>query len=275
MGRNMDDYEDFDENSNSIPSEKSLVRLHKQVIYVVQRQQRTQVQWKMLLEEAFHLEDVAKNEASSSRQFVRGFQSQEPRSWISRYLYTPSVEWYWECLLRSWCYRILAVVLSLFSIIVVWSECTFFSTKPVLSLFAIFIQVAEKTYNYLYIEGGKSAILSCSGLHVTPDPQQIKQQPDIVSKVWFCEYDYVPDTTITLDMSYLIITADPAEVVALWDTVWRELSWESSKLTPDLMKSRDFTLNMGRRFKWLGSSIPDRAGRVLKDVAARLGMRQV
>ncbi|XP_048451224.1 G-protein coupled receptor-associated protein LMBRD2B isoform X2 [Rhincodon typus] len=152
MGRNMDDYEDFDENSNSIPSEKSLVRLHKQVIYVVQRQQRTQVQWKMLLEEAFHLEDVAKNEASSSRQFVRGFQSQEPRSWISRYLYTPSVEWYWECLLRSWCYRILAVVLSLFSIIVVWSECTFFSTKPVLSLFAIFIQVAEKTYNYLYIE---------------------------------------------------------------------------------------------------------------------------
>lgn len=61
-------------------------------------------------------------------------------------------EWYWECLLRPWFYRILAVVLSIFSVIVVWSECTFFSTTPVLSLFAVFIQLAEKTYNYIYIE---------------------------------------------------------------------------------------------------------------------------
>lgn len=44
------------------------------------------------------------------------------------------------------------MVLSIFSVIVVWSECTFFSTTPVLSLFAVFIQLAEKTYNYIYIE---------------------------------------------------------------------------------------------------------------------------
>lgn len=66
------------------------------------------------------------------------------------FFYLP--EWYWECLLRPWFYRILAVVLSVFSVIVVWSECTFFSTTPVLSLFAVFIQLAEKTYNYIYIE---------------------------------------------------------------------------------------------------------------------------
>lgn len=63
-----------------------------------------------------------------------------------------SSEWYWECLLKQWFYRILAVVLSLFSVAVVWSECTFFSTRPVLSLFAVFIQLAERDYNYLYIE---------------------------------------------------------------------------------------------------------------------------
>lgn len=68
------------------------------------------------------------------------------------FFYLP--EWYWECLLRPWFYRILAVVLSIFSVIVVWSECTFFSTTPVLSLFAVFIQLAEKTYNYIYIEVG-------------------------------------------------------------------------------------------------------------------------
>ncbi|KAJ7415001.1 LMBR1 domain-containing protein 2 [Willisornis vidua] len=152
MGRNMDDYEDFDERQNSYPSEKSLVKLHKQVIYSVQRHRRTQVQWQILLEQAFYLEDVAKNETSATRQFVHTFHSQEPENKIVQYFYTPTVEWYWECLLRPWFYRVLAVVLATFSVIVVWSECTFFSTRPVLSLFAVFIQLAEKTYNYIYIE---------------------------------------------------------------------------------------------------------------------------
>ncbi|CDQ75862.1 unnamed protein product [Oncorhynchus mykiss] len=97
-----------------------------------------------------HLEDVAKNETSSAHQFVHSFPSTEPTSWLSPY--TPTVEWYWECLLRQWFYRLLAVLLSLFSVGVVWSECTFFSTRPVLSLFAVFIQLAERDYNYLYIE---------------------------------------------------------------------------------------------------------------------------
>lgn len=34
MGRNMDDYEDFDEKRNTYPSEKNLVKLHKQVILI-------------------------------------------------------------------------------------------------------------------------------------------------------------------------------------------------------------------------------------------------
>lgn len=152
MGRNMDDYEDFDDKQNTYPSEKSLVKLHKQVIYAVQRHNRTRVQWQILLQQAIHLEDVAKNETSSTHQFVHSFQSSEPVGWFSRYVYTPTVEWYWECLLKCWFYRLLSVVLTLFSVAVVWSECTFFSTRPVLSLFAVFIQLAERDYNYLYIE---------------------------------------------------------------------------------------------------------------------------
>ncbi|XP_062290303.1 G-protein coupled receptor-associated protein LMBRD2B [Scomber scombrus] len=152
MGRNMDDYEDFDDKQNSYPSEKSLSKLHKQVIYAVQRHNRTRVQWQILLQQAIHLEDVAKNETSSTHQFVHSFPSSEPAGWFSRYVYTPTVEWYWECLLKCWFYRLLSVVLTLFSVAVVWSECTFFSTRPVLSLFAVFIQLAERDYNYLYIE---------------------------------------------------------------------------------------------------------------------------
>lgn len=36
MGRNMDDYEDFDDKGNPYPSKKSLVKLHKQVIKTLQ-----------------------------------------------------------------------------------------------------------------------------------------------------------------------------------------------------------------------------------------------
>lgn len=46
----------------------------------------------------------------------------------------------------------MAVVLCLLSVAVVWSECTFFSTHPVLSLFAVFVEAAEKQYNYICIE---------------------------------------------------------------------------------------------------------------------------
>ncbi|XP_041756132.1 G-protein coupled receptor-associated protein LMBRD2B [Coregonus clupeaformis] len=134
------------------PSRRSLVKLHKQVIYAGQRHSQTQVQWAILLEEAFHLEDVCKNEASPSHQFVHSFLSSQPPGWLGKHLYTPTIEWYWECVLRQWCYRLLSLLLSLLSVAVVWSECTFFSTQPVLSLFAVFIQLAEKDYNYLYIE---------------------------------------------------------------------------------------------------------------------------
>lgn len=63
-----------------------------------------------------------------------------------------SSEWYWECVFRQSFYKLLAVLLCLLSAAVVWSECTFFSVQPVLSLFAVFIRMAEKQYNYICIE---------------------------------------------------------------------------------------------------------------------------
>lgn len=61
------------------------------VIYAVQRHNRTRVQWQILLQQAIHLEDVAKNETSSAHQFVHSFPSSEPAGWFSRYVYTPTV----------------------------------------------------------------------------------------------------------------------------------------------------------------------------------------
>lgn len=135
---------------NVVPSIGGLVTLHKKVITAVQRHNRIQVQWPILLKQAFHLEDVAKSKTSPVRYFMHTFERRPGR--IQRFLYTPTIEWYWECVLKQFFYKLLAAVLCLLSVTVVWSECTFFSTKPVLSLFAVFVQTAESFYNYICIE---------------------------------------------------------------------------------------------------------------------------
>ncbi|XP_051277583.1 G-protein coupled receptor-associated protein LMBRD2B [Dicentrarchus labrax] len=135
-----------------LPTKRSLINLHKKVIFAVQRQGQTQVQWSILLEQAFHLEDVAKSQSSAVRHFAHSFPSAHQYGWIHKLIYSPTVEWYWECVFRQSFYRLLAVLLCLLSAAVVWSECTFFSTRPVLSLFAVFVHMAEKQYNYICIE---------------------------------------------------------------------------------------------------------------------------
>lgn len=44
------------------------------------------------------------------------------------------------------------MVLALLSVLVVWSELTFFNASPVLSIFAIFVNLAKEYYDYLSIE---------------------------------------------------------------------------------------------------------------------------
>uniref|UniRef100_A0AAX7UST5 LMBR1 domain containing 2 n=1 Tax=Astatotilapia calliptera TaxID=8154 RepID=A0AAX7UST5_ASTCA len=131
---------------NAAPTKRVLVKLHEKVVSAVQRHNQTQVQWSILLEQAFHLEDVAKSRNKSCGLFSVSNKN------ISLFLNCLSSEWFWECVLRQGLCRLLAVLLCLLSAAVIWSECTFFSTHPVLSLFAVFIQLAEKWYNYHCIE---------------------------------------------------------------------------------------------------------------------------
>ncbi|XP_014849759.1 PREDICTED: LMBR1 domain-containing protein 2-B-like [Poecilia mexicana] len=135
----------------SFPTKSGLIKLHEKVISAVQRHNQTHVQWSLLLDKAFHLEDIAKSQGSPVRVVNRTF-SPNHLSWVRRFIYTPTVEWYWECAFRKTFCRLLAVLLSLLSVAVVWSECTFFSAQPILSLFAVFVQKAEQHYNYILIE---------------------------------------------------------------------------------------------------------------------------
>lgn len=61
-------------------------------------------------------------------------------------------EWVWRCRVRGYLLRAMAVFFALVSVVVVWSELTFFSTNPTISLFAVFVNLAKANYDYFTIE---------------------------------------------------------------------------------------------------------------------------
>lgn len=61
-------------------------------------------------------------------------------------------EWLWRCRVRGFLLRGLAICFALVSVVVVWSELTFFSTSPTISLFAVFVDLAKANYDYFTIE---------------------------------------------------------------------------------------------------------------------------
>uniref|UniRef100_A0A1B6CP33 LMBR1 domain-containing protein 2 homolog n=1 Tax=Clastoptera arizonana TaxID=38151 RepID=A0A1B6CP33_9HEMI len=146
MKRKQRDVED----SIDQPSLKSLVRLHKQLIKALQTYRRCDTQWELLMERCIMLEDVSRNQISRDRRFKPTFPRFQP-IWRS-YLFTPTIEWYWRCLLHGYVVRTAAVLSVLLSSAVVWSEVTFFNKKPVLSIFANFLNIAKSDYDYLTIE---------------------------------------------------------------------------------------------------------------------------
>ena len=73
-------------------------------------------------------------------------------SYFISVFYVNFSEWYWKCFLQPWVLRVVAVILTIVSFMVVWSECLFFVKDPVLSVFAVFINLAKENYDYVFIE---------------------------------------------------------------------------------------------------------------------------
>ncbi|XP_033117086.1 G-protein coupled receptor-associated protein LMBRD2B-like [Anneissia japonica] len=150
LNKHLDDFQDFDRRGLQMPSEKDLVKLHQKVIAALLSQHRTEAQWNMLVEKACSLEDIQQNEICASREYHHSLRPQY--TGCATYICTPKVEWYWKIVVEPVCLKVLAVLLVIFSFMVIWSEVTFFSTDPVLSLFAVFIDIAKRNYHYIYIE---------------------------------------------------------------------------------------------------------------------------
>ncbi|XP_014215118.1 LMBR1 domain-containing protein 2 homolog isoform X2 [Copidosoma floridanum] len=133
-----------------VPSEKILIRLHRNTIKSLQTLQRTETQWGILVDSVFDLEDISRNQTSHDRRFKPSFPVQRP--WLLNSCYTPTLEWYWKCFIKSYVQKMLAIVAGVLSLAVVWSEVTFFNKSPKLSIFAQFVDIARDNYDYFTIE---------------------------------------------------------------------------------------------------------------------------
>lgn len=130
---------------SGVPSEKALIRLHRQVIKSLQVLQRTEALWSVQVEKILFLEDVEMN-------FLSSPPFRQELSTNSRQFCHPTLLWYWECVVKSPFLKILAGATAIMSVMVVWSELTFFSSHPVLSVFAITLNIAKHSYDFVTIE---------------------------------------------------------------------------------------------------------------------------
>lgn len=133
------------ETGGGIPSEKALIRLHRQVIKSLQVLQRTEALWNVQVEKILYLEDVEMNFLSSP-PFRHELSSKKYSSC------PPALLWYWECVLKSPFLKLLSGATAIMSVVVVWSEVTFFSSSPVLSIFANILNIAKHSYDFVTIE---------------------------------------------------------------------------------------------------------------------------
>jgi len=131
-------------------TEARLAKLHKQVLVALTAHYRTEAQWVEQVEMVYWLEDNHKNTSSNERVFKRQVES-EKGSFMFRFI-TPSIEWHIRCLVMPLMYKVLAVVAMCMSIMLTWSEVTFFSETPTLSLFALFIQAGAYNHSYRWLE---------------------------------------------------------------------------------------------------------------------------
>jgi len=133
------------------PTEKTFIRLHRQVIKALQDHHRTEAQWTDMTQAVFELEDVNRNMISNEHVF-KHTMNRPPIPIVVRALYNPTVEWYWKCLVSPILLRAVSVIFMVLSCMIVWSEVTFFSIHPPLSLFAVFVNLAKSSYNYFALE---------------------------------------------------------------------------------------------------------------------------
>eukprot|EP00727_Mastigamoeba_balamuthi_P011608 m51a1_g707 hypothetical protein (697) ;mRNA; f:400225-402884 len=111
-----------------------LVHVHYNLIWQKLYLNQAEVQYNELLLKAFAIEDVLKAKQNGTRG-IR-WTAWRPRCRPSSGAYV-FAEYLWCAYLRPLCLRLLSVVCACLSLVIIWSECTFWVDRPVLSVLAL------------------------------------------------------------------------------------------------------------------------------------------
>ncbi|KAI6194950.1 LMBR1 domain-containing protein 2-B [Aphelenchoides besseyi] len=126
---------------HAVSQEAYLIRLNKRVIEAIQNHHRTQSQWYTLIQKAFYLEDVEIAETSGK------LPDWPETSVFARQIPIP-VRFAWHVTLKRPLIQATAVVCASMTLLIMWSECTFF----ILSLAARFLHSMALGYHYKYLQ---------------------------------------------------------------------------------------------------------------------------
>ncbi|KAH9280530.1 LMBR1 domain-containing protein 2 -like protein [Echinococcus granulosus] len=154
-----------------------LVRLHKRLKRVYHYCCRAHALWHEALRQAASAEDVCNNcVAGRPRVFENGptpavlstrdSSSSVPSLWrrlVGADSRARNLEWYWRCRLYPLALRALGSLLAVVSLLVVWSECTFFVREPRLSVIAAIIHSHQTITSYNLIAFVSFAFLGYLG----------------------------------------------------------------------------------------------------------------
>ncbi|WKX94474.1 hypothetical protein Q1695_011613 [Nippostrongylus brasiliensis] len=142
---------------HSVNSDKYLTRLHKKVISSVQYHHRTTAQWRSLISEALFLENLAQAEVSGRMEL-------DTCSFLPEKL-----RYFWLVIAQRPLYKILSVLLTFMTVLILISECTFFIVNPTLTPAGIIVDYAAKRFHYKYTQIVAMAIICylCSCAYFT------------------------------------------------------------------------------------------------------------
>ncbi|KAG2198566.1 hypothetical protein INT46_007720 [Mucor plumbeus] len=121
------------DNSIIIPrdlTEDYLVKISKSMILAIRMRDRKNALWKNLLNEAFYLQDIINNKDKRNRRFTSTLRSKDTKTKWSDF--KSSVEWWWMLRIAPNLNKILAIVFSVVSVCIIWSEIVFNVKRPVI-----------------------------------------------------------------------------------------------------------------------------------------------
>ncbi|KAA0192597.1 LMBR1 domain-containing protein 2-B [Fasciolopsis buskii] len=136
---------------------KQLTRLHRSLKSTRHRRDRAEALYWESVEHAIWIEDL--NTFRSKHRILAFAQAHSGRVVRSISAHIPVLgpvlfraQAYWYCYVRLWLFRLLAIVLALTSLLMVWSECTFFVRSPTLSLVAGLVKAQARQDDYFLLE---------------------------------------------------------------------------------------------------------------------------